>query len=55
MSPRDSKRFKALPSMMAWLNDYRPKPGRYIRTIMTRSSPFAALKPRKGKYKPARS
>jgi hypothetical protein len=43
-------RFTRLPSMMAWLNDYRPKPGKYERKSM--GGYRTALKSRKGKYKP---
>lgn len=43
-------RFRRLPSMNAWLNDYRPKKGKYIKNNLM--GIYGALKPHKGKYKP---
>jgi hypothetical protein len=46
-------RFYNLPSMMGYLNDYRPKRGRFRRR-MTRYNRRAENKHVKGRYRPAR-
>jgi len=45
----DQVRVVSSPSMMAWLNDYRPKKGKRSKFM---GGILSGLKPRKGKYKP---
>lgn len=49
----DVKNFGSWPSMKAYLNDYRPRRGRYVRRLHQQI--YAAMKPRKGTYKPTRN
>lgn len=47
---RDSVRISSLSSMDAWLNDYKPKLGKYVKD--NNGGIYKCLKFKKGKYKP---